>query len=335
MKIINKVVLCFICAGLFVSCNKKNNTEYFESMDTFMKVQCYGKNAEAANKEAQERIGNLEKLISVTKSESEIYALNNANGSPVVVSDETVSVVKDALEMAEKSDGAFNPCLYPVSSVWGFTTKKYRIPSDEEINDLLKLTDFRKVEINGNEICLEPGMKLDLGAIGKGFAGDEAIKILKKYGIESALLDLGGNIQTIGKKPDGSLWTVGIRNPWGEGAVASLKLNNEVAITSGGYVRFFIGEDGKKYIHIFDGKTGRPVETDIASATIICEKGTYGDALSTTNYVLGKEKACEFWKQNKDFQMILLYGNNSICYTEGLKNKINLMHEFDNVEIIK
>ena len=335
MKIIKQVILSLFCAGLLVSCNKKNDAEYFESMDTFMKVRCYGKDSEAANKEAQERISFLEKLISVTKNESEIFAINNAAGKPVTVSDETISVIKDALKMAEKSDGAFNPCLYPVSSEWGFTTKKYRIPSDDEINELLKLTDFRKVKIDGNSVSMEKGMKLDLGGIGKGFAGDEAIKVLQKYGIQSALLDLGGNIQTIGKKPDGSLWTVGVKNPWDEGVVASLKLNNEAAITSGGYVRFFIGDDGKKYIHIFDGKTGRPVETDIASATIVCEKGTYGDALSTTTYVLGKEKACQFWKENKDFQMILLYGNNSICYTDGLKGKITLMHEFDNVEIIK
>ena len=155
------------------------------------------------------------------------------------------------------------------------------------------------------------------------------------HGVKSAILDLGGNVQTIGSKPDGTAWQVGLQNPWGEGAVAALKIKNEAMITSGGYVRYFTGDDGKKYIHIMNGITGRPVENDIVSSTIVTETGTYADGLSTATYVLGKEKSIELWKKHKNFEMILLSPDKSICYTKGLEGKIDLLFDFTSVEVIK
>ena len=333
MKIF-KLLLCFYSCLLFFGC-EKSETEYFESMDTFMKVQCYGKNPSEANAIAQKKIGELNVLISVTKPESEIYKINNAQSYPVEVSDDTISVIKDSLKIAKMTNGAFNPVLYPITKAWGFTTKQYRVPSDSEIQELLKLTNYEDVEIKGNNVFLKSGMMFDLGGIGKGWAGDEAIKILRKNGVKSAILDLGGNVQTIGTKPDGSAWQVGLQNPWGQGAVAAVKIKNEAMITSGGYVRYFTGDDGKKYIHIMNGITGRPVENDIVSSTIITEYGTYADGLSTATYVLGKEKSIELWKKNKNFEMILLSPDKSISYTKGLEGKIDLIYDFTSVEVIK
>jgi thiamine biosynthesis lipoprotein len=233
------------------------------------------------------------------------------------------------------TDGAFNPVLYPITKAWGFTTKQYRVPSDSEIAELLQLTNYNDVEIKGNSVYLKPGMMFDLGGIGKGWAGDEAIKILRQNGVKSAILDLGGNVQTIGSKPDGTAWQVGLQNPWGDGAVAAIKIKNEAMITSGGYVRYFTGDDGKKYVHIMDGITGRPVENDVVSTTIITEFGTYADGLSTATYVLGKNRSIDLWKNNKNFEMILLTPDKSISYTKGLEGKIELLYDFTSVEVIK
>lgn len=309
------------------SCRTKETAaaKYFESMNTFMKVQCYGDNAEAANEEAQKLIGSLEKLISVTKPESEIYALNHAESYPVEVSEKTAGLLKTALSIAENSDGAFNPCLYPVTSIWGFTKKSYRIPPQSELDKLLKLCNWRNVKIEGNKVTAQPGMMFDLGGIGKGFAGDEAIKVLKQYGIESALLDLGGNIQTIGTKPDGTDWTIGIKNPFEEGAIGALKTSAGAVITSGGYERFFIGDDGKRYIHIFDGSTGRPVDNNVQSATAIGATGTYCDGLSTTLFVLGPERAVQFWKKNPDFDFIIITSDKTIWLTKGIEKSFELL----------
>ena len=329
-----KFLFCFFTCLVFFGC-KKTEVKYFESMDTFMKVQCYGKNPEAANDLAQKKIGELNVLISVTNPQSEIYKINNSTSFPVNVSDDTISVIKDSLKIAKMTNGAFNPVLYPITKAWGFTTKQYRVPSDSEIAELLKLTNFDDVKIKGNDIYLKPGMLFDLGGIGKGWAGDEAIKVLKENGVKSAILDLGGNVQTIGSKPDGTAWQVGLQNPWGDGAVAAIKIKNEAMITSGGYVRYFTGDDGKKYVHIMDGITGRPVENDVVSTTIITEFGTYADGLSTATYVLGKNRSIDLWKNNKNFEMILLSPDKSISYTKGLEGKIELLYDFTSVEVIK
>lgn len=322
----------FILLTLF-ACEKKEEV-YFESMNTFMKVQAYGKNAEQANDAAQKYIGNLEKLISVTKPESDIYKLNHSETFPVEINAQTLDLIKFALKIADKSNGAFNPCLYPVSSAWGFTKKQYRIPPQDEIKEKLKLCDWKKVRIEGNKVYMENGMQFDLGGIGKGFAGDEAAKKMKEFGIKSALLDLGGNIQLIGSKPDGTLWVIGIKNPIDGDVLGSLKAKNCGVITSAGYERFFEGPDGHKYIHIFDGTTGCPVENDLLSATAIAESGTYADALSTTLYVLGKEKAIEFWKQNPDFDFILVTDKKEIYLTSRIKNKFSLSEKHQDFTIV-
>lgn len=310
---------------LLSSCTQKNAETYFESMNTFMKVRCYGAESEKANEEAQKRISELEALLSVTKPESEVYRLNHAPSFPVKVSETTANLLSFCLDMAERTDGAFNPCLYPATSLWGFTKTSFHIPSQKEIENILPLTDWKKVTVNKNYITAAPGMMFDFGAAGKGFAGDEAIKILKAHGIKSALLDLGGNIQTIGAKPDGSEWTVGIKNPFGAEPLGSLCIKDEAVITSGGYERFFTGEDGRRYIHIFDGRTALPVSNNVVSATAVGKSGVLCDALSTSLFVLGPEKAAAFWKNNPEFDYIIVTADKKIFITDGIVRRFSLL----------
>lgn len=331
------ILLSLFTTILFISCTDKKSETYFESMNTFMKVQAYGEKAEEANAAAQKYIGELEGFISVTKPESDIYKLNHTTQFPVEINDQTLELIKIALKMSEISDGAFNPCLYPVSSTWGFTKKQYRIPSQEEINEKLKLTDWKKVRIEGSNVFMEKGMQFDLGGIGKGFAGDEAAKKMKSFGIKSALLDLGGNIQLIGCKPDGKDWSVGIRNPIEDGVVGTLNVSDVAVITSAGYERFFEGPDGHKYIHIFDGKTGCPVENEMLSTTAIAASGTYCDGLSTTLYVLGVDRAIELWRKQKDFDFILITNDKEIYISKNIAKKFTLNPELKdfNLKIVK
>ncbi len=322
----------------FISCAKNKSTEtYFESMNTFMKVQAYGEHAEEANDAAQKYIGQLEKIISVTKPESDIYKLNNTDSYPVEINDQTLDLIKIALNMSEISDGAFNPCLYPVSSTWGFTKKQYRIPDASEIKEKLARCDWRKVRIEGKNVYMDKGMQFDLGGIGKGFAGDEAAKKMMEFGVKSAMLDLGGNIQLIGAKPDRSAWNIGIRNPLDKNSIAGiLKAKNCAIITSAGYERYFEGPDGHKYIHIFDGNTGCPVENNLLSTTAIAASGTYCDGLSTAMYVLGLEKSIELWKKQKDFDFIIITNENIVYITKGIAKNFQLNADTGfTVQIIK
>lgn len=328
-----KIVLFVFCLFIFVSCSQDSNFLAFESMNTFMTLKTYGKNAAKANLKVKARICELEDYFSTTKPQSDVYKINQAEGDFEFSHKETALLALYAFEMAEKTGGALNPAIYPVVKAWGFTTGEYKIPSEAEIQSVLPYTDFTKIKIEKNEnqfVLRKPGKAMiDFGAVAKGFAGDEAVKILKSCGVESAILDLGGNIVAFGSKPDGSEWNVGIKNPWGgENPAAGLKVKDTNIVTSGGYERFFVGADGKKYIHIFDGKTGHPVENGLESVSVVSGSGVYADALSTALFVMGTEKAVDFWKKSRDFDMILITKDKKILYTQRLEQKINILYDF-------
>lgn len=330
-------VFLVISIFLFISCSEKNNTLSFTAMDTFMTIRSSGKNCVNANKAAQARVEKIENLISVTKESSEIYRLNHKLTESFELSDETFYLMKYALDGAYKSNGAFNPALYPVTKEWGFTTKQYQVPDENRINEILKLTDYTKIQLQETEhkINCSYGMMFDFGAIGKGYAGDQIIEVLKENGIQSAILDLGGNIQLLGKKTDGSEWKIGLKNPFGGDVPVALSVSDCAVITSGGYERYFTGNDGKQYIHIFDGRTGKPVENNVVSATIVTSKGIYGDYLSTTTFILGKDGAVELWKKSGDFDFIMMFDDYSICYTKGLEGKISIFGAFSKIQVIE
>lgn len=352
------IFLIFLSVN-FSSCTKssnKENTLSFYAMNTFMTIRSFGKNSKEANLKVQQRIFQIENELSVTKENSDVWKINHSDGLPTIVSEETASLLHFALDLAKKTDGAFNPCLYPITSAWGFTNENYRVPSEDEIQNLLNYVDFNKIEFSKNQntgenqISLQKNMMIDFGAIGKGFACDESIKILKENGIESAVLDLGGNVQVLGSKKDSKLgevdWRIGIKNPdqsSSVSALAGLNLKDKAVVTSGGYERFFVDDDGKKYIHIFNSKTGKPVENEILSVTIIADSSLWADSLSTTLFVLGKNKAIDFWKnfswqddsknsypQLLDFDFVILTDDNSIFYSQGIKDKIFFLTDFEN-----
>ena len=300
----------------------------FNAMDTYATITAYGKKAESALSAAQKRFLELEKMWSVTDEASDIYAANHSGGGAVTVSDETAALLDFTLQMSTKTGGALDPTIYPVLTAWGFTTEQYRIPSEEEIDALLENVGYENVSLEGKTIQLEEGMMIDLGAVGKGYAGDIISDLLRKNGITSALLNLGGNVQTIGTKPDGSKWRIGLQDPNGEGTIGVMEASDVAVITSGCYERYFIGSDGKKYGHIIDPKTGHPVDNGMLSVTIIAEEGRLCDSLSTSLFVMGLEGAAEYWRQNQDFEAIFMTSDNTLYLTEGLADNFMLYNDY-------
>ncbi len=299
-------------------------TRDFFAMNTYISLTAYGEEADTALEQAQERIQELEGLWSVTDENSDIFRINQNSGQSVTVSGETARIVSFALEMAEKTDGALEPTIYPVLAAWGFTTEEHRIPAQEEIDGLLKSVGYRRVSLEGNTVQVEPGMMLDLGAVGKGYASDEAADLLREAGVRSALLDLGGNILLIGSRPDGTPWRLGLRNPFEDGNLGILTASDCAVVTSGSYENYFIGEDGVTYGHILDPVTGHPVRNDLASVTIVAEEGKLCDALSTSLYVMGAEGAEEYWRGHSGFEMILVTQDGQVLITEGLEGQFTL-----------
>lgn len=164
-------------------------------------------------------------------------------------------------------------------------------------------------------------VEIDLGAVAKGYTGDSLIRILRQQGVTSAILDLGGNVQTLGAKPDGSPWRIGVRDPYDSDAqLGTLEISDKCVITSGSYERFFIGKDGKRYWHILDPTDGCPADKGLVSVTVVGDKGEECDALSTALFVMGKEKAVEFWRQQGGFDMILMTEQGQLYMTEGLED---------------
>ena len=308
-------------------------------MDTYMTFTVYDDNAEDAGAAlacAQEEINALEALIAVTDAQSDIYAVNHGGGQPVAVQERTAELLSFALRMAQETGGALEPTLYPVLSAWGFTTDENRIPPGDQIDGLLESVGYDRVQVTDDGVTMADGMMLDLGSVGKGYAGDRAEQILREKGIDSAVLDIGGNIQAVGTKPDGSDWKLGLRSPFGEGIFGTLQIADKAVVTSGNYERYFIGEDGVRYGHILDPKTGYPVDNGLASVTVIAKEGKVCDALSTALFVMGLENAVRYWRSRQEeqpFDMILVTEEKEVYVTEEIKDRFNLMKEYSSMPV--
>lgn len=304
------------------------------AMDTYMNIKVYGgDDTEKVLNEVTDRIYELEKMWSVTDENSEIYEVNHSDGKTVTVSEETAELLEYSLRISDITNGALDCTIYPVLTEWGFTTSDYKIPTDEKISELLKNTGYEKIKLDGNSVTIPEDMQIDLGAVGKGYTGDLITEILKENGINSALLSLGGNIQTIGTKPDGTQWKLGLRSPFDEGSFATLNVTDCAVITSGGYERYFIGEDGETYWHILDPSTGNPAHSGLVSVTIVGKEGRLCDSLSTSLFVMGLDKSEKLWREHEDFEMILVTDDRKIYLTEGLENQFTLNETYGNLQV--
>ena len=289
----------------------------FFAMDTVMTLRLYEGGNEALLDRAEDRVKELESLLSVTDEGSEIYALDHQGKASL--SPDTADLLAAALDLCGRTGGALDISIYPVLRTWGFTTGEYAVPSEEVIAALLPLADYAQVELNGSAASLSDGMEIDLGSVAKGYTGDALARLLKENGVTSALLDLGGNIQAVGAKPDGSPWRVGIRDPEGDGNVGVAEVTDKAVVTSGGYERYF-EQDGVRYWHILDPETGKPARSGLASVTVVGENGLLCDALSTALFVMGLDQALDHWRQYRDFEAIFVSEDGSVTITAGLES---------------
>ena len=320
------------------------------ALGTLCSVNLYEQGSENLYSEIFDRIRETENLMSVNIPSSDISRINAAAGiTPVHIHEETFNVIKNAVYFAQISGGAFDPSIGPIVSLWGIGnddsrragnfasntvnfTASSRIPDREKIEELLPLVNWRNIELyedTGSVFLTQAGMALDLGAIAKGYAADEVVKIVEKAGIKRALIDLGGNIIAAGIKKDKKPWRVGIQSPdeaRGEAigylqittktALAEQSLPVKTIVTSGTYERFF-EEDGIRYHHIFDPSLGYPVKNGIVSVTVIADISRDADALSTAAFVLGYEKGSALIESAAGAQAVFVFEDRSIRLTSG------------------
>ena len=299
----------------------------FFAMDTMMDFTIYGESGLIDQSESL--IASLESLVSVTDTGSELYAINQTGSG--TLTGKASSLMEQALEICRRTDGALDLSIYPIVRAWGFTTGSYQVPDEAEIQALLPLVDYRKIQYDAATgtvtVTLPEGMEIDLGSVAKGYAGQLVAQMLREHGVQSALLNLGGNVQTVGAKPDGSPWQIGIKDPQGEDAMMVLSVEDQAVVTSGGYERYF-EQDGQTYWHIMDPSTGHPADSGLISVTIVGDEGVVCDGLSTALFVMGLEKAADLWAQSGDFEAVFVTASGEVYITEGLRDRFALTEQY-------
>ena len=315
----------FLLTGCSGAPAQEPESATFFAMDTAMDFTVYGD--AALLDEAETLIGSLEEQVSVTDEHSDIYAIDHTGSGSL--SGNAAELMEQALELCRRTGGALDISVYPIVRAWGFTTGSYQVPDEETIQSLLPLVDYTQIQYDAatGVVTLPEGMEIDLGSVAKGYAGQLAAQMLREHGVQSALLNLGGNVQTVGTKPDGSPWQIGIKDPQGEDAMMVLSVEDQAVVTSGGYERYF-EQDGQTYWHIMDPSTGHPADSGLLSVTIVGKQGIICDGLSTSLFVMGLEKAADLWAQSGDFEAVFVTASGEVYITEGLQDRFALTEQY-------
>jgi len=293
-------IFCILSFGFLCGCQTKQfYTDNRLIMGTIVEVT--SPNQEAASIVFNE-LERIENLLSKYKPTSEIAQLNKLG--KLKTSPETFYIIKESKEFWQLSNGAFDITVGPLVDLWGFTDKNYSVPGDGEIKNKLNLVASDKIFLQDSGNVVEftlSGMKIDLGAIAKGYALDCAVRKLKEKGINSCLINLGGQVYCLGRKFS-QPWKIAIKDPRGGKVKGYLELVDKSVATSGDYEQFFV-KNNKRYVHILNPKTGYPAEAGVIAVTVIAPDGLTADALSTAIFVLGKEKGEALAKKFKDVEV--------------------------------
>ncbi|QZY56609.1 FAD:protein FMN transferase [Crassaminicella profunda] len=333
------IILLFI--SLLSGCSKKKEvvTDSAYMLGTHLNISIWTEDENKGKeviKECFERISEIEKKMSANIKDSEVNQINNNEENRLIkVSTDTSNVLNKALEYAKISNGVFDPTIGKLVKLWGIGTENEKVPQRLEIDDALKYVNYKllkKEENNAYKLDKE-GMRIDLGGIAKGYAADEVYRILKNKGVEHAVINLGGNIYTLGTRQDGQIWKIGIQDPFEPTGtyMGIVQFSDKAIVTSGNYERFFV-KNNKRYHHIIDPKTGYPSENGIISSTIIANHSMDADALSTSVYILGVKKGLALVEKIENVECIIVTKDHKVYLSSGMKGKLNIENDRFQIE---
>lgn len=278
-----------------------------------------------------DRIEEIQWRMTINESDSEVSLVNAAAGDHAVrVSPDTFEVIQIGLEYARRTNGAFDPTIGPLVKLWNIGSAAERVPTESEIEDVLPRIDYTLVELNPDnfEVYLPlPGMVLDLGGIAKGYAVDEAARILQEAGIEHALVDFGGDVYTIGTRTNGNRWRIGIQDPVNTARgrfVGILEQSGRSVVSSGDYERFFV-ENEVRYHHILDPDTGYPTRNGLVSVTIQAPNAMTSDAISTGAFVMGLDAGMALVESLPDTEGVFVTEDKDVYLSSGLDGSFRLV----------
>jgi thiamine biosynthesis lipoprotein len=312
----------FVLTGALTGCSRTEPTQAEFVLGTVCTITLYDAGKPKVYRAIFDRLAEIEKRMSLGMEGTDVYRVNAAAGTEAVVVHPTVfEVIERAVYFAELSGGAFDPTVGPLVSLWGIGKDNPRLPGQAEIDAVLPLINWRDIDMDREKSTVflkRPGMALDLGAIAKGYAADEAAAIIKKAGVPRAIIDLGGNILVYGEKPDGTPWRVGVQDPLEtRGAyIGIVEAWEKTVVTSGVYERFF-ESDAVRYHHILSPVLGYPVQNGLLSVTIIAGRSIDADALSTSIFVLGYKEGKALIDSLEDVEGVFVFDDLSIRLTKG------------------
>ena len=323
---LKKAFLLVLCLSLLATTACMQAKPVKESrflLNTVVEITIYDRDPKNLVNELFKEIQTMEDRYSRYVPDSEISKINNNPVTAVNVSEDTLELIEQSLFFSTISDGLFDISIGPLVDIWGINQENPKVPSQAEIDSAKEKIDFRKISLNkeNRTVSVADGMSIDTGGIAKGFITDRLMSILREKNIDSALLNLGGNLYLHGTKPDGSLWNVGIRNPYGlQGDYIGIVSVKDISIvTSGIYERYF-EEDGKRYHHILNPKTGYPEDNELASVSIFSSSSVLCDGLSTTCFLLGLSDGMELIESLDDVEAIMVTRDKKVYLSDGIKN---------------
>lgn len=327
-------ILLIFSLTILSGCSKDNKvTEPLSKtellMGTVVTVTLYDSNDEGILDKVFTKVKELESTLSINENGTLVDKINESAGiEPVKVDYDTYTVIKKGLEYAKLSNGLFDISVGPIVKLWNIGLPEAKVPTQEEIDSRIPLVGYSNVELNDEENTVflkRQGMMIDLGGVAKGYTADVISDILTEEGVKSAIIDLGGNIFAHGLKVDGSTWRIGIQNPFSDRGdiIGTITVKNKSIVTSGIYERY-IEKDGIKYHHILSPKTGYPYENELAGITIISDKSSDGDALSTSVFAMGVEEGMKFVNTQEGIDAIFVTKDNKIYITDGIRDIFKL-----------
>ncbi|MDO5520419.1 MAG: FAD:protein FMN transferase [bacterium] len=338
-RILSLLCITILLVGTLSGCSSSKKEEAWNGsyitdsqflLNTIVQITLYDLQDEKILQGAFDVCASYEDVYSRTLESSELYKLNNrtleAKDGKYTVSDNLAELISKALYYSQLSNGAFDLTIAPVSSLWDFTSSNPTLPDDAKIKENLKHIDYNKVHVDGNTIWFDDDKTtIDLGAIAKGYIADRIKDYLKENGVNSAMINLGGNVLCVGKKPDGSPFNVGIQKPFADRneTCAIMELDDVSVVSSGIYERC-ITVDGKSYHHILNPKTGYSYENDLVAVTIVSKESVVGDGLSTSVFALGLEKGLELIDSLDNVYAVFITNDYELHYSEGFKEAIKV-----------
>lgn len=309
-RLYSYILLCsatlLLCGCSLTTKEPLSKTGFY--FDTVITITLYNSKDEEIMNTCFEYCKDFENLVSRTIPTSDISCINAAAGQSVEVSDTTIELLKKGIEFGKLTDGAFDITIAPLMELWDIKNNPGNVPSETDINETLSHVNYKDIVIEGNTVTLTDKLAaIDLGGIAKGYMADQLKEYLLSEGVTSAIINLGGNVLTIGEKPDGTSFNIGIQKPFDKqnATITSVQVKDSSVVTSGSYERYFKLDD-VIYHHILNTETGYPCDNGLLSVTILSDKSVDGDALSTACFALGLDEGNKLIESLEDVDAIFV-----------------------------